>query len=273
MRRATVSRLIFAGLLGGLAILLSGCEVFSSPQNTFAPAGEVAADQKSWFLWAMWPALVIMIFVEGGLLYMMIHFRQRPGHDQLPKQVHGNNPLEITWTIMPAILLLAFVPVVVYGIVKLGNPPDDAMTIQVNAQQFSWYFGYEAPDGSIVEGDLSTPGDPGPGLYVPIGRTVEFQLHSTDVIHSFWVPKLAGKTDVMPGRTNYMWFKGDELGTYSAQCAEFCGLNHGEMRFIVKVVPQSEYDAYVQGLVSSRDGVGDGDLVDAQGAPGGEGGE
>jgi cytochrome c oxidase subunit 2 len=168
---------------------------------------------------------------------------------------------------MPAVLLLAFVPVVVYGIVKLGNTPDEAIEVQVNAFRFGWYFGYEAPDGSIVEGDPTTPQGGGDPLVVPVGQTVGVKLHSADVIHSFWVPKLAGKTDVMPGRTNHMWFKADREGTFSAQCAEFCGLNHGEMRFVVEVVSQAEYDAYVQGLVSTRDG-NDGDLVDA----GGDGG-
>jgi cytochrome c oxidase subunit 2 len=256
--------LVFVGLLGGLAILLSGCEVFSSPQNTFSPAGEVAADQKKWFLWSMWPALAIMLFVELGILFIIFKFRERPGHSDLPKQTHGNNALEISWTLAPALLLLAFVPVVVYGIVKLGDTPDDAIQVEVNAFRFGWFFGYTASDGSLVEGDPTTPSGGGDPLVVPVGETIGVRLHSSDVIHSFWVPRLAGKTDVMPGRTNHMWFKADEVGTFSAQCAEFCGLSHGEMRFQVKVVTRSEYDAYVQGLVAARDGLQeDGDLVAA----------
>lgn len=254
-----------AGLLGGLAFLFSGCSVFSSPQNTFAPAGEVAKDQRWLFMLTMWFALGIMIFVEVGLLVMMIVFRKRKGHEALPKQVHGNNFLEISWTILPAVLLLAFVPAVVAGIVNLGDRPKDAVVIEVNAFRYGWFFGYPAPDGSLVEGDASTAADPGPGLYVPVGKKVELRLHSADVIHSFWVPKLAGKTDVMPGRTNHMWIKGDVLGDYAAQCAEFCGLSHAYMRFHVKVVTQAEYDAYVQGLVSARDGTaGGGELVEGQ---------
>jgi cytochrome c oxidase subunit 2 len=245
-------------LLGALAFLFSGCDAFSSPQNTFAPAGEVAEDQKRWFLYAMWPALAIMIFVELGCIFIVLKFRKRKGHEALPKQVHGNNVLEISWSIAPAILLLAFVPIVVAGIVKLGDPPKDAIRLEVNAFQFGWFFGYPASDGTIVEGDPSSVSDPGPGLYVPLGKTVELRFHSDNVIHSFWVPKLAGKTDVIPGRINYMWIKGDKLGDYAGQCAEFCGLSHSDMRFHVKVVTQDEYDAYVNGLVATRDGIDSG---------------
>ncbi len=261
-----------AGLLGGLAFLFSGCSIFSSPQNTFAPAGEVAEDQRWLFMLTMWFAIGIMAFVELGLLAMMIVFRKRKGHEALPKQVHGNNALELGWTIAPALLLMAFVPFVVGGIVDLGNKPKDAITVEVNAFRYGWYFGYTAPDGTLVEGDSSTASDPGPGLYIPIGKKIELRLHSADVIHSFWVPKLAGKTDVMPGRTNHMWLKGDKLGDYSAQCAEFCGLSHAQMRFHVKVVTQEEYDAYVQGLVAAADGGPDGGDL-AAGQPDGESGE
>jgi cytochrome c oxidase subunit 2 len=269
LRRAAVSRLILAGLLGGLAILLSGCSVFSSPQNTFSPVGEVAHDQKMWFLWAMWPALAIMLGVELGLVFIILRFRKRPGHEELPKQIHGNNAIEITWTILPAILLMFFVPVVIYGIVKFADTPKDSLEVQVNAFRFGWYFGYQAPDGSVVESTPSSTADLGEPLMLPLGRSVGLHLNSADVIHSFWVPRLGGKTDVVPGRNNTMWLRGEELGLYSGQCAEFCGLSHAYMRFNVKVVTQEEYDAYIASLVAARDGNADGDLVNA-GADGGD---
>jgi cytochrome c oxidase subunit 2 len=256
-----VTRLAFLGLLSGLAFLFSGCDIFSSPQNTFAPAGEVAEDQKRWFIYAMIPALAVFFLVQLGCVFIVLKFRKRKGDDGLPKQIHGHNVLEITWTVIPAILLFAFIPLVVGGIVKLGDTPEGAMTVEVNAFRYGWLFGYPAPDGTIITGDASSATDPGPGLYVPQGQVVKLQLRSDDVIHSFWVPKLAGKTDVIPGHTNHMWIKSDTLGDYSAQCAEFCGLNHAYMRFHVKVVTQAEYDAYVGGLVAARDGVDDTDLV------------
>jgi cytochrome c oxidase subunit 2 len=245
---------MIAGLLVGLAFILSGCEIFSSPQNTFAPEGEVAKDQRFAFMLTMWFALAIMIGVFGACVLIILRFRQRPGHDQLPKQTHGNNVLEIGWTIAPAALLLAFVPLVVTGIVKLGDTPDGALPVEVNAYRFGWWFGYQAPDGTVVEGPVSSASVPGE-LYIPIGQDVALKLHSEDVIHSFWVPKLAGKTDVMPGRKNHMWMKGDKEGVYAGQCAEFCGLNHALMRFNVHVVSRETYDRYV-GCLVTPDGAG-----------------
>lgn len=258
LRRSVASRLAFAGLIGGLAILLSGCDVFSSPQNTFGPEGEVAKDQKFAFMITMWPALAIMLFVELGLLFMMIRFRQRKGHEALPKQIHGNNVLEIGWTIAPALLLAAFVPFVVAGIVKLGDPPSDSLVVDVYAQRFSWYFEYPGPDGESLQGDLTSTEVYDPGLYIPVDRNIELRLHSTDVIHSFWVPKLAGKTDVIPGRTNHMWLKGDKIGVYSGQCAEFCGLSHAYMRFNTHVVSQETYDRYIGCLAATAEQPGEG---------------
>lgn len=254
MRRSLASRLLFAGLIGGLAILLSGCGIFSSPQNTFAPEGEVANDQKFAFMITMWPALAVMLFVELGLLFMIVRFRKRKGHEALPKQIHGNNALEIGWTVAPALLLAAFVPFVVAGIVKLGDPPADSVVIEVYSSRFSWLFEYPGPDGEPVAGDATTPDVYDPGLYIPVDRNVELRLHSTDVIHSFWVPKLAGKTDVVPGRANRMWLKGEKIGVYAGQCAEFCGLSHALMRFNVHVVSQETYDRYVGCLVEPGDG-------------------
>ncbi len=232
-------------MFGALGLLFSACSAFSSPQNTFAPAGEVAEDQKRWFLYAMWPALAIMIFVELGCVFIVLKFRKRKGHDELPKQIHGNNALEIGWSILPAVVLAFYVPIVVLGIMKLGDPPKDSIRVEVNAFQFGWYFGYPAADGTVIEGDPSSVSDPGPGLYVPLGKTIELRLHSDNVIHSFWVPKLAGKTDVMPGRNNYMWIKGDKLGDYAGQCAEFCGLSHAEMRFRVIAMERAEFDQWI----------------------------
>lgn len=270
MRRSLASRLVFAGLIGGLAILLSGCEIFSSPQNTFAPEGEIAEDQKFAFLITMWPALAVMLFVELGLLFMMIRFRKRKGHEALPKQIHGNNALEIGWTVAPALLLAAFVPFVVAGIVKLGDPPADSIRVEVSGFRFGWLFGYPGPDGEIVEGGATTTEVYDPGLYIPVDRNIELRLHSSDVIHSFWVPKLAGKTDVIPGRTNHMWLKAGKIGVYSGQCAEFCGLSHALMRFNVHVVSQETYDRYLGCLAATADepGVGCDDF-----APGGSAAE
>lgn len=261
MRKLTPPRLLmFAVLLGAVGVLLSGCELFSSPQNTFAPGGPVAEDQKRWFLWAVWPALAIMIGVFAAIVYILVRFRRKEG-DPLPAQVHGNTAIEITWTVLPAVLLMFFVPVVIIGIVDFADIPDDAIEVDVNAQQWNWQFTYRDANGDPVEGPFG--GEMGE-LHIPVGENIALRLHTVDVIHSFWVPKLAGKLDVIPGRTNSMWLRADETGTFSGQCAEFCGTGHANMRLVVIAETREEYDRYLSELVAARDGAaGSGAAVDA----------
>jgi cytochrome c oxidase subunit 2 len=246
--------LIFTVLLGAAALLLSGCDLFSSPQNTFDTAGPVAEDQKRWFLWAVYPATVIMFGVFGAIIYILWRFRRREGAP-LPPQVHGNTLVELTWTIAPAILLMFFVPVVIIGIVRFEDIPDDSVHVDVTGVQWNWQFTYRDANGEEIVGNF---GDP---LHIPVGQSVALTLHSEDVIHSFWVPKLAGKTDVIPGRQNTMWFRADEAGTFNGQCAEFCGAGpgkgargHADMRLTVIAESREDYDAYLAELVAARDG-------------------
>lgn len=242
-RHAWTRRLRTFALLGSLlamAVLLSSCGVFSSPQNTFSPAGEVARDQKNLFLLTMWPALLIMLFVELGLVYILIRFRRRKDNDPLPPQVHGNNRLEIAWTVAPVLLLAVFVPPVIAGIIDFADTPNNAVEVDVTGFQWAWQFAY--PTG---EGDQAIQSPIGE-LHIPVGEDILLKLHSPDVNHSFWVPKLAGKTDVIPGRNNHMWLRADKPGEYSGQCAEFCGLGHAQMRFKVIAESRPDFEAWLQ---------------------------
>ncbi|MBI5285303.1 MAG: cytochrome c oxidase subunit II [Chloroflexi bacterium] len=249
MRHRHLSRLAAFAALLVVALAFSGCSIFDSPQNTFAPAGEVARDQKNIFFLTMWPALAILALVEGLLLFILFRFRHREGDDGLPQQVHGNNKLEIAWTIAPVLLLAFFVPPTIGGIVNLGRTPKDAVVVDVNGLQWKWLFEYPAADGG-------TPVQSADELHIPINKNVTFRLHSADVIHSFWVPKLAGKTDVIPGRQNHMWIKGTEIGTYSGQCAEFCGLDHARMRFTVVVESEEDYQSWLKQQAAAQGGSG-----------------
>lgn len=246
MRRITVSRLLILAMLVGGMFLFSGCEIFSSPQNTFAPTGEVAKDQKNIFLLTMWPALVILIGVEFGLVYILWRFRRKKGDSGLPTQTHGNNQLEIAWTVAPILLLALFIAPTIGGVVDLARTPKNSLAVTVTGQRFSWSFTYLDPAGgpAILQ--------PEPVMHIPIGRTIALKLTAIDVNHSFWVPKLAGKTDAIPGRANHMWLKGDELGTYEGQCAEFCGTGHAQMRFRVVVESQEDFEAWLTSLVAAR---------------------
>jgi cytochrome c oxidase subunit II len=241
-RRIAARRLVPALLLIASSFLLSGCEVFSSPQNTFNPAGKVAEDQKFQFLFVMWPALVIMILVLGACVAIPLMFPRKKGDPGLPKQVHGHTGLELTWTIIPAILLAVIAVPTVAGINDLGREPaEDALIVRVEGQRFTWLFDYPEIDA----GGAPLGNEPNL-LRIPVGREVGLQIYSTDVNHSFWIPKLAGKTDAINEHANHMWIRADEAGTFVGQCAEFCGLSHSDMRFEVIAMPEAEFDAWVQ---------------------------
>lgn len=242
VRRSVIARIAPLLLILTFGLLVgSGCEYFSSPQNTFAPAGEVAEGQRDDFLFVMWPALVVLIGVWAGVVYIALKFRRKKGDPGLPRQIHGNTPLELTWTIIPAIMM-AFVAVpTVMGIRELAkNPGDDALQVTVTGVQWAWLFEYPGIDagGRPLS---TTPGE----VRIPVDRDVYLRILSTDVNHSFWVPKLAGKTDAIQNHPNHMWIRATKTGEFSGQCAEFCGLDHYKMRFTVHAMPQAEFDAWV----------------------------
>ena len=246
VNRAYLPRLAVAALLVALLVLLVGCGMVDDPQNTFAAEGDVARKQRDLLIvWVLGPAAVIFVVMQALLIYAVIRFRRKEG-DEIPRQVHGNNRLEYAWTIAPAILLLIIAVPTVAGVVDLGrDASDDALQVRVIGQQFIWEFQY--PDLTDAEGNPLTvrglPGKPAE-MHIPVDREIAVAVESRDVIHSFWVPKLAGKLDAIPGRTNTMWFNATKIGSYSGQCAEFCGLQHADMRLIVVAESEEDFEAW-----------------------------
>ncbi|MDO8614558.1 MAG: cytochrome c oxidase subunit II [Dehalococcoidia bacterium] len=238
-RRIHLSRALSALLvLGLLALLLAGCET-DTPQNTFDARGEVAARQRDLFYMAMWPAIAILILVCVVLVVALLRFRRR-SPDELPKQVHGNTTLELTWTIAPALLLLVLAVPTVTAIHDLGRPPRaDAFHVNVTGIQWAWQFEY----ADLLD-DRGQPLTSLGELHVPTGREISLTIRASDVIHSFWVPKLAGKLDAIPGRDNVMWLKADEDGSFSGQCAEFCGRGHAGMKLTLIAQNQEDFQAW-----------------------------
>ena len=184
--------------------------------------------------------------VVGVLLYTVIRFRRKPGRQDMPAQTHGNMPLEVAWTIAPAIVLAVIaVPTVIYTFDIARTPPPDSLEVKVTGHQWWWEFEY--PQQDLVSDVVVTANE----LHVPVDRPVKLTLTSDDVIHSFWIPKLAGKVDLIPTNENRMWFtaRSTDIGSYQAtffgQCAEFCGVAHGYMRFRVIVESQEGFDAWV----------------------------
>ena len=229
--------LALLGLFGLFAI--AGCTP-DHPQSTFDADGPVAQRQLTLFLIVFWVALFIAITVGGGLLYTVIRYRRRPGQG-MPAQVHGNTKLEIGWTVIPAILLAAIaVPTVITQFYISSPPSGERLEIDVVAHQ--WWWEVEYPDSGVVTANE---------LHVPVDMVVNVDLTSADVIHSFWVPKLAGKMDVIPGNETSLWFKADEVGEYYGQCAEFCLGSHVWMKFRVIVDTPEDFEAWKESQLAT----------------------
>jgi len=233
-------------LLVPVAIALLAACTPDNNQSTFGTAGPVAKDQAWLFSFIFWIAAVVFVLVEGAIIYIAIRYRRRSDSDKLPYQTHGNDKLEITWTIIPVFILAAIAIPTLIGIweQQADVPRDQGEILSVEAIGHQWWFEFRYPDHEIVTANE---------LHIPINRPVTFKLESQDVIHSFWVPKIAGKLDMVPLNDNYMWMIGDELGTFYGQCAEFCGIAHAHMRFRVIVETEEDFQAWVDGMHTAPD--------------------
>jgi len=235
-----------AGLLGpalAVAATLAGCAK-DAPQDTLEPEGRFANDLDNLINPIFAVAGVVFVVVLGGALFIALRFRSRNDEhfDDLPAQIHGNNVLEIGWTVVPAIILLAIGVFSVIAIFELNEePPDDAVNVQVIGQQWWWEYRYDLNgDGTFDE--IVTAND----LVIPVGEEIDLEITARDVIHSWWAPKLNGKRDAVPNRTHPWKIQADEPGEYVGQCTEYCGLSHAEMRVKVVALERGEFDTWVE---------------------------
>jgi cytochrome c oxidase subunit 2 len=190
----------------------------------------------------------VFILVEGLLIVITLRFRRRRADDALPAQTHGNNLLEIIWTVIPALIVTGLFVATILTLrttqARAAVPPGEngqpGVTVDVQGFQWQWTFEYQTEGLSFTGA-----GRDGPEMVLPVGETARIRLHSNDVNHSFYVPQFFHKLDVIPGRVNEFDVLPTVVGTFSGQCAEFCGLSHAEMYFTVRTVPRGEYDAWV----------------------------
>ncbi|HWA26162.1 MAG TPA: cytochrome c oxidase subunit II [Lacunisphaera sp.] len=245
-------------LIGGFAVLaLTACspveflrQVFSmsGPQSTMVTAGPVAERQWDLFMITVWVCTFIFIVVGSVLAYTQIKFRARSEaeeHAEPPAEAGHGNPLVEILLIGGSVALLVVIAIpTVRDIWYTHDVPEaekkDAMDI--NATGYQWWFRFEYPTETVKlpsggEAPLAT----GNELVVPAGTPIRVHLRTIDVIHSFWIPKLAGKVDMMPNRANFLWFKADKPGYYYGQCAEYCGESHAIMKFRVIALSPPEY--------------------------------
>lgn len=232
------------GLVLTVAALAASACYPDNPQSTFGTAGPVAKLQADLFKFIFWIAVAVFVIVEAAVIIFSLKFRAKRG-EGLPEQTHGNTKLELTWTIIPALILVAIAIPTIKGIYETAEPPSGSKDVlEIQAIGHQWWFEFRYPDSEVITANE---------LHVPTGRPVVVKLRSQDVIHSFWIPKLAGKVDMVPTRENHLWFQADEAGVYFGQCAEFCGISHAKMRFRVIAEEPEKYAAWIKGMRTPPD--------------------
>ncbi|HEV2249319.1 MAG TPA: cytochrome c oxidase subunit II [Candidatus Limnocylindria bacterium] len=209
------------------------------PNDPQGPLSRSMADLY-WLMFGV--AIVVLAIVVGALVVAGIRFRERPGHQA--RQYHGNNLLELIWTIVPTLIVITF-GVLSFQRLLLVNDVDSgtAMTVKAEGRQWVWVFQYpsEARFQLNDKSYLSQQAE----IHIVAGQKVKIELGSQDVIHSFYVPSLGAHKDAVPGRATSVWMQADRPGTYVGQCSEFCGTGHADMLITVVAQSQADYDAWL----------------------------
>jgi cytochrome c oxidase subunit 2 len=228
-------RVLSALLLGALALGLAACGGVY-PNSTFNPNTDYNAAIDTLFDKLLFWGTLVFIGVEVALVYTIFRFRRRPD-GKIPEQVHGNTVLEITWTAIPAVILIFIAIPTVRTIFKTqAKAAPDALQVQAIGHQWWWEFKY--PQYGITTANE---------LYLPNGRTVNFELKTIDVLHSFWIPQLGGKRDLISNKSNFLWFTPNKdlpSSAWNGFCAEYCGSSHANMKFRVFTVTPAEFDQW-----------------------------
>ncbi|MGI8983578.1 MAG: cytochrome c oxidase subunit II [Acidimicrobiales bacterium] len=221
-----------AALSASLFVFLAACAE-NAPQDTLEPQGPVARQIDRLIDPVFIVAGVVFLLVEGLVVIAVLKFRAKPGSPE-PQQIHGNTRLEVGWTLVPALILLLVAIPTIATVFDLSKKPDNPVNVTVIGHQFWWEYRYD--DLGVVTANE---------LRMPVGQPVSLTLLSDDVIHSYWIPALAGKTDVVPGRQNRMHLEADTPGEYLGQCTEFCGDSHANMRAKAIAMAPQDFDAWV----------------------------
>lgn len=247
---AFISTTLMAVLLPVLAFAIAPDTHTVHPGGFPLPASNIAAEVTRTYNIIFWIIAAIAVLVYGLLLYAIWKFRR--SQNPTPAKFSHGTLIEIVWTVIPALICL-YIGWESYRILHLmHNTPKDGITVEVVAYQFGWDFyypdlGISVPEAAAPHPTLSIPGKDRmvKELILPVDTNVRLQVTAMDVIHSFFAPAMGTKMDAVPGRVNYKWFRTSKLGEFIGQCAELCGAAHGEMFFSIKVVPQDEWQAWV----------------------------
>lgn len=234
LRRAAIAAVIIQ------IVLLTGCVDWTSHQSALDPKGPLARQQYDTFMVTLYVTTFLWITVGGALLYTVWRFRRRRHTDPnvLPKQSHGHPMIEVGLILLSAIMLAIIAVPTLRGIyfMKKMSPEMSARALDIEVTGYQWWWEFRYPDSGVVTANE---------FAIPVGRPIRLKLRTSDVNHSFWLPKLGGKTDLIAGQDNMMWLQADEAGTYYGQCAEFCGEAHAYMLFRAHALPAAEYEKWV----------------------------
>jgi cytochrome c oxidase subunit 2 len=206
-----------------------------SPLHPQGPVGQHIND----VFWPLfWVSVVITAGVSGAILYSALRFR-RKHDDEEPVQTHGNNKLEIGWTVIPFIILVSLFGLTAANMGVIASAPQGAMTIKVTGVRFYWMFDYGVQKANGKE--LTTIKD----FYVPVNTPIALEVRSQDVNHSLFMPNINGQMNAIPGQVNHTWMQIDKPGDYTGACTELCGEGHWLMDFTIHALSQSDYQAWV----------------------------
>jgi cytochrome c oxidase subunit 2 len=238
--------------LSAAAFLLSSCDGLGGISPIFpTPVSPNGQGIYNLYVGISIPAIVIFIGVEVALLWVVLRYRRsRQPAGYVPPQIHGHTGLEVAWTLAPLVVVLAIAG---YSFVELQKDfqpiSNQQMLVVVSGHQFGWNYDYG--NGVVIHQEGTLAGDV-PPFVVPVNTLVKLQFQGTDVIHSWWVPAISGKTDAVPGYDNFSWLKINQVGSWRGECAELCGVGHGTMQIIVQAMSQSDYDQWMQKQVASQ---------------------
>ncbi len=250
--KSKLARWALLPIMGAVTVILAGCT--QAQLIGFLPEDSVGATNHTDRITGLWVTSWIVLLAVGIVTWVLIIwaavvYRRRKGQTGFPVQLRYNMPIEIFYTIVPLILVIGFFAFTVRDQTEIEQPiADPDVQIEVYGQRWSWAFNYAHEDVYEV-GIQAQEGESGqvdtdqlPVLYLPVDETVEIKIESRDVIHSFWIVDFLYKKDMIPARSNYMYFTPLKEGEYDGKCAELCGEYHSRMLFTVKVVSREEYD-------------------------------
>jgi cytochrome c oxidase subunit II len=226
------------GATVGIGVLVAGC-ADNAPQDTFQPKGSNAEDIDNLARPVFYIAGLVGVIVFSVIAFVVWRYRDRG--QPIPEQTHGRPALEIGLTILPALILIGVAIPTVGTLMALNETDDTECIVNVTGQQWWWEFDYPVQDGC---GGITEPIVTSGQMVIPAGMNVLIRGTSRDVIHSFWIPSLNGKRDMVPGRIHTLRMQAYEPGIYAGQCAEFCGLSHANMRMEVAALDAAGFEAW-----------------------------